>query len=199
MGFKIRQYHPSDLLALYRICLKTGDSGKDATEIYSDPDLLGHIYAGPYVHFEPELCFVVTRSDKPYGYILGTQDSQKFYNKCENEWFPVIRNQYNLPDEEDNSIEAIIVRKLHQKFEAEPGLEEYPAHLHIDILPEGQGFGLGWKLMEIFFDKLRELKVKGLHLGVGKKNQNAIKFYKHIGFKVFKEFENHLILVLDLQ
>lgn len=199
MAFKIRPYYPSDLTSLYRICLKTGDSGNDATNLYSDPDLLGHIYVGPYVHFEPELCHVVTQSDKPYGYILGTRDSQQFYQKCEKEWFPVIRNQYNLPDDDNKSIEAIIIRKLHQKFEAEPGIKKYPAHLHVDILPEGQGFGLGWKLMKTFMDKLRELKIKGLHLGVGKKNQNAIKFYKHIGFKVFKDFENHLILVLDLQ
>ena len=198
MAFTIRNYHPSDLPALYRICLKTGDSGKDATEIYSDPDLLGHIYAAPYAVFEPDLCFVATKSDKPYGYILGTKDSQKFYQWCEKEWFPVLRNQYSLPDEEDNSAESNIIRKLHRKFEAEPGIEEYPAHLHIDILPEGQGFGLGWRLMKIFMDKLRELKVKGLHLGVGKKNLNAVKFYKHIGFKVFKEYEHHLILVINL-
>jgi ribosomal protein S18 acetylase RimI-like enzyme len=198
MAFTIRNYHPSDLPALYRICLKTGDSGKDASDIYADPDLLGHIYAGPYVHFEPDLCFVATQADKPYGYILGTRDSQKFYEKCEKEWFPVLRNQYNLPGQEDKSVESNIIRKLHQKFETETGLEEYPAHLHIDILPEGQGFGLGWKLMKIFMDKLRELNVKGLHLGVGKKNQNAVKFYKHIGFKLFREFDYHLILCLEL-
>ena len=83
MAFKIRPYHASDFTSLYRICLKTGDSGKDASNLYSDPDLLGHIYAGPYVHFEPDLCFVTTQSDKPYGYILGTRDSQTFYEKCE--------------------------------------------------------------------------------------------------------------------
>jgi ribosomal protein S18 acetylase RimI-like enzyme len=198
MGFKIRPYHSSDFVSLYRICLKTGDSGKDASNIYTDQDLLGHIYVGPYAVFEPELCFVVSKSDKPYGYILGTRDTQKFYEKCEKEWFPLIRNQYQLSDDEDKSVEATLIRRLHQKFEAEPGLEKYPAHLHIDILPQGQGFGLGWKLMKTFMDKLRELKVKGLHLGVGKKNQNAIKFYKHIGFQVFKEYENHLILILDL-
>ena len=142
MKFKIRPYHPSDLTSLYRICLKTGDSGKDATELYTDPDLLGHIYAAPYAVFEPELCFVSTRIDKPLGYILGTKDSTKFFERCEKDWFPLIRNQYQLPAEEDNSVEAIIIRKLHQKFQTEPGLEEYPAHLHVDILPEGQGFGL---------------------------------------------------------
>ncbi len=198
MNFTIRQYHPSDLTSLYRICLKTGDSGKDACNIYSDPDLLGHIYAGPYVLFESDLCFVVTDSDKPFGYILGTRNSEKFYDKCEQEWFPILRNQYVLPNEEDNSKQAIIIRRLHQKFETEPNLEDYPAHLHIDLLPEAQGHGLGRKLIEVFIDKLKELNVKGLHLGVGKKNQNAINFYERVGFFMFKELDHAIIFAKKL-
>ena len=32
-----------------------------------------------------------------------------------------------------------------------PGLEEYPAHLHIDLLPPFQGAGHGRALMETFY------------------------------------------------
>jgi ribosomal protein S18 acetylase RimI-like enzyme len=199
MDFNIRKYHASDLTSLYRICLKTGDSGTDATHIYNDPDLLGHIYAAPYVVFEPNLCFVATSSDKPFGYILGTRDSNEFYDRCEKEWFPILRNQYNLLKDENKSKEAAIIKRLHQKFEVDPELDDYPAHLHIDLLPEAQGYGLGRKLIEIFIDKLQELKVKGLHLGVGKKNQNATKFYERVGFDLFKELENALIFTKNLE
>ena len=57
MDFAIRPYHPSDLCALYRVCLLTGDSGQDASQLYRDPELLGHIYVAPYAVFEPDLCF----------------------------------------------------------------------------------------------------------------------------------------------
>ena len=63
MSFKIRNYHPCDLVSLYRICLLTADSGGDASHLYSDPDLVGQFYAAPYAVYEPELCFVVTNSD----------------------------------------------------------------------------------------------------------------------------------------
>ena len=43
----IRRYRSGDLRDLYRICLRTGKSGDDATALYRDPDLLGHIYAAP--------------------------------------------------------------------------------------------------------------------------------------------------------
>jgi len=39
---RIRPYLPSDLDALYRICLLTGDDGQDASSLYKDPRLPGH-------------------------------------------------------------------------------------------------------------------------------------------------------------
>ncbi|MGB1253694.1 MAG: GNAT family N-acetyltransferase, partial [Candidatus Promineifilaceae bacterium] len=85
MSFDIRPFHPSDLPALYRICLLTGDNGDDATLKYSDPELLGHYFAAPYAVFEPELCFILTHEGQPVGYVLGCLDSAEFYQKCERE------------------------------------------------------------------------------------------------------------------
>ena len=56
----VRPYHPADLDALYRVCLETGDAGRDATALYDDPTLLGHVYAAPYALFEPELASNLT-------------------------------------------------------------------------------------------------------------------------------------------
>jgi GNAT superfamily N-acetyltransferase len=39
----------ADLAGAYRVCLLTGDAGVDATGKYRDPDLLGHVYVGPYL------------------------------------------------------------------------------------------------------------------------------------------------------
>ncbi|MDN3718454.1 FAD-dependent oxidoreductase [Roseibium salinum] len=47
-----------DLEALYAICLRTGDAGKDASGLYSDPRLMGHIYAAPYVALDGLICLV---------------------------------------------------------------------------------------------------------------------------------------------
>ena len=44
MKFKIRPYHPTDLTALYKICLLTANSGGDASKLFSIPDLVGHFY-----------------------------------------------------------------------------------------------------------------------------------------------------------
>ena len=47
-GYRLRAALAEDHAALCMVCLKTGDSGKDATGREDDPDLLGLIYAVPY-------------------------------------------------------------------------------------------------------------------------------------------------------
>jgi len=161
MKFAIRPYHSSDLVMLYRICLLTGNSGSDASDLYKDPDILGNFYAAPYAVLEPELCFVVTCSNKPCGYIVGTRDSEKFSQRCEIEWFPRLREGYPLSMADDNSYDARIIRLIHEGYTLKDELKSYPAHLHINLLPEIQGQGFGRKLIEIFtFKKKLSLKYR---------------------------------------
>lgn len=179
--FAVRPYHSSDLSQLYRICLMTGDSGVDATPLYNDPNLLGHFYAAPYAVLEPDLCFVLTNSGTPVGYILGTADSQNFQQRTETEWFSVLRERYALPLPE-NPKDAALVRLIQQGYRPPENLDGYPAHLHIDLLPEAQGQGWGGKLMDVFLEALRAKNAPGVHLGVGKRNAGAIGFYERVGF-----------------
>ena len=57
-AFRIRPHQPDDLDDLYRICLQTADNGQDATSLFRDPKLPGHVYVAPYVTPEPSLAFV---------------------------------------------------------------------------------------------------------------------------------------------
>jgi ribosomal protein S18 acetylase RimI-like enzyme len=182
MTFAIRPCHPSDLCALYRVCLRTGDSGRDASRIFRDRELLGHYYVAPYVILEPDLCFTLTQDGFPCGYMLGARDSAAFSARCEREWFPVLRARYPLPVPEDNSEDALMIRAIHRGYRPHPDLTAYPAHLHIDLLPAAQGQGWGRKLIETFLNRLRELSVPAVHLGVGDKNARAITFYERVGF-----------------
>ena len=192
--FNIRPYHPTDLTSLYRICLQTADNGNDATPLYQDPDLLGHYYAAPYAVLEPDLCFVLTHNATPCGYVLGTRDTAVFGQRCEAEWFPPLRQRYPLRPEDDDSADAQAIRWLHQGHDQDNELADYPAHLHIDILPVGQGGGWGRKLMEIFWARLREVGVTAVHLGVSRQNPRAIGFYQHLGFYTLATYETAYVM-----
>jgi len=199
MELKIRNFHPSDLCMLYAICLQTGNSGSDASDMYQDKYLLGHYYAGPYAVLEPELCFVLTCGGKPCGYILGTKHSAAFADYCEDTWFPVLREQYPMPEAEDDTPDASIIRRLHAGHQVSAAFSAYPAHLHIDLLPAAQGQGMGRALMQTFLAKLRDLEVPAVHLQVGKKNPGAIQFYQRTGFHLIEEQEKALAFGMKLQ
>ncbi len=186
--FQIRAYRPEDLELLYQICLQTGDSGDDATG-QIEPELLGHVYVGPYVTFEPELCFVLTHGDRPCGYILGTSDSHTFQQRCESDWYPRLRDVYPEPDDADVSFSSALVRSIHRGYQCPSFVDQYPAHLHIDIVPVGQGQGFGFDLMERFWEVLKKGGIAGLHLEVGLSNQRAVKWYRKIGYHSVRRTE----------
>ena len=196
---EIRPYHESDLENLYRICLLTGGRGKDATSWYKDPMLLGHYYAAPYAILEPELTFILSLNDQPAGYILGAFNSKEFSVNCEKNWFPELRNKYKLPDENDNSHDAAIIRLIHNGYKPKPELSEYPSHLHINLLPITQGKGLGRKMMNRFIEKLKELNSPALHLEVGKTNVGAIAFYKKMGFQIIQDYKLSIAFGMKLK
>lgn len=199
MEYTIRPYQPGDLQALNQICLRTGDNGADASHLYRDPDLLGQVFAAPYAVLEPDMCFVLTHQDGPYGYILGTRDSAAFYVRCEREWLPALRARYPLPDASDQSLDAEIIRLFHEGLSVDTDLAEYPAHLHIDLLPAAQRQGYGRRLIDTFLARLRGLNVPAVHLQVSKRNPRAIGFYERVGFHKVKEYKGSFVYGLRLE
>ena len=60
--------------------------------------------------------------------------------------------------------------------------EDYPAHFHVDILPEYQRMGMGGKLIDTLCDHLKQKGVKGMCLTCGPRNEKAMKFYEKYNF-----------------
>ncbi len=73
------------------------------------------------------------------------------------------------------------------EISSSPWITDYPAHFHIDLLPEIQGKGLGTELIEEFIRQLHSADCPGAHLGVSAKNTGAIAFYRKTGFTLLSE------------
>ncbi|SDU41064.1 GNAT family N-acetyltransferase [Jiangella alkaliphila] len=186
----IRPYEPADTDALYDICLRTGDNGGDATALFADPRLIGELFVGPYVRYEPSLAFVVD-DGAPAGYVLGARDTVTFEQRCEREWWPPLREKYPPGSFPDGTRDAYYVERLHESRTADPAIvAEYPAHLHIDLLPRTQGRGMGRALMERLLAALHEAGAPAVHLGVGAANTRAIAFYERMGFATLRQSPN---------
>ncbi|MCL3859687.1 GNAT family N-acetyltransferase [Actinotalea sp. K2] len=201
----IRSARPDDADALYDICLRTGDAGKDATGLYRDPRLLGEVWVGPYLALAPELAFVLTAPgpdgealarhtgqeggavappDRVVGYVLGVARTDVFEDRCEADWWPALRQRYPRGSAAPGTPEAELLERVHHPPRAPRGVVvDHPAHLHVDLLPEVQGGGNGRRLLERLFAALRAAGAPGVHLGVDPANGNAVAFYRHLGFR----------------
>ncbi len=180
----IRAYAASDRDAVYDICVRTAQSGGDARGIYCSDDLMPDVFAGPYVHLEPELAFVLDDGERAVGYVIGTADTVRFVRRCREEWLPLLDGKYAVPPDPITTRDEVI-RSLHFRPERMivRELGNFPAHLHIDLLPEWQGRGFGRVLLQRLLSALAEQGVDAVHLGMDPANVGARAFYDKLGFR----------------
>jgi ribosomal protein S18 acetylase RimI-like enzyme len=197
----IRPAHPHERARLYEVCLRTGNSGQDATADYADPHLLGHVYVGPYLALEPDLAFVLDDEGEAQGYVLGARDTTEFERRCEQEWWPPLRERYPDPRADRSwTADERLCHLLHHPVRTAPAVAaDYPAHLHIDVLPRAQGSGYGRRLVEHLLSRLSAIGVNGVHLGVAAENERAIGFYRHLGMRPVRREPGALLLGMRLR
>lgn len=185
-GYRLRQAEASDHAAMEMVCLKTGDSGADATAREDDPRLLGLIYAVPYQVFAPQYAFVIEGPNGVCGYVLGALDSAAYYDWAAREWFPKVAATLADPGPDKakwtKGSDWARYEIHHPEFTYPEALHPYPAHGHIDLLPEVQGKGFGRRALEHVMAALRRDGARGMHLGVSPRNRGALAFYERLGF-----------------
>lgn len=198
----IRRATLEDEEAVNRVCLETGDDGEDGRAVYDDPDILGIIYAAPYLHLAPDLAFVLEDEEGVCGYVLGALDSEAFYHRYESEWLPKWHERFPRPGGQpsswsrtDHIVEMLYVPETWIPEES----DRMPSHLHIDLLPRAQGRGNGTCVMLHLLRALCERGSHGVHLGVGLRNRRAIRFYRKMGFRELARRGDYLYMGLPFR
>ena len=178
----LRPFRPGDEDGVAAVCLRTADAGADATGLLEDDGLWALVFALPYVTRHPDLAFVVEGDDGGViGYVVATDDTDAFEEWFRDEWWPTVRAERARVTAGPRQ-----GRLLAYADARGPGLEQYarqyPAHMHIDLLPAAQGQGWGRALVARLLDTLRARGVTGLHLVASAENAGAAAFYTRLGF-----------------
>jgi ribosomal protein S18 acetylase RimI-like enzyme len=183
---KIRPACSDDLASFYRISLLTGDAGRDATQLYDDPQLVGHLYSAPYLLLSQETCLVVEDDQGVAGYAVGAIDTRDFENLVEAEWWPKLRHQYAAPDMADQknwSEDEMRIQSIHFPHSTPTAITtQFPAHLHLNLLPRLQGKGMGPLLCDAWLEMAGQRGARAAHVGVNATNKRGLKFWKGCGF-----------------
>ena len=91
----IRPATLDDLADLYRVAIKTGDSGSDATGMFRNDDMIGEVYVGPYLTLASETCFALESNDRAVGYGLCVLDTETSQSQARDLWWPKLQEKYH--------------------------------------------------------------------------------------------------------
>lgn len=182
---KIRPVAPEDTDQLYAISLATGASGGDASHLYRDARMMGHIYSVPYATLNPQTCLVAEDKEGVASYIVGTHDTRAFEARQEREWWPGLRMLYPAPSGDPEGWDADQRRAFmihYPTLAPAPVVEAFPAHLHMNLLPRIQGQGLGTALLDRWLSNADAAGIKGVHVAVNAGNEGGLRFWEARGF-----------------
>ena len=179
---EIVKYEPKYKQQVQNVCISQStsrykdDNAKKATLA---------LYCDPYI--DKEICLILKNDlDEACGYIFCAKDLKAYEKNA----YP-----YYLTLKELDKVKA--ERFPNANCQMEQFYPEYPAHIHIDILEEYTGNGVGSKLMQALFEVLKEEKVPGICVLVNPTNKRAVRFYEKMGFKVFEKDPGVMLCKLE--
>lgn len=173
---KIQKYTPEYREQVQNICLKTAGGGPFSRR---KKEYLLTMYCDPYLE-EGSAFLLVDEGRVARGYILCAE-SYETYTMDMHRRITGLSFPYRQ------------LGKAELKF-YERHKEEYPAHLHIDILESYTGGGNGTGLMQTLLDHLRQRQIPGVMLNVAASNHRAIQFYHKMGFTLLRDNKFSLTL-----
>ncbi len=183
----IRRMRADDIKDVEYVCRMT--AGEKSINDEAVGRLMSSMFSTYYARECYDSCFVlVDESDKAVGYILCEPDYRRFSKVFRKVDVPEI---YKLDKKSGRRSWFFPVPYTFYSC-------KYPAHLHIDLLPEYQNGGYGSKMIQMLLEDLKSKNIKGVMLIAGIWNHGAIRFYKRNGFKtIFKGFGEN-IMAIDL-
>lgn len=199
----VRPYEGRFAKDLVEVCWRTGLMGEslEGTGRFEDRKLFGLLWLRQYLHSWPELAWIAVRPEggreRAVGYIISAPDATRqardFGRLAGWRWRIVLRlfgvSLWRYPESFRQTL--AFARGNFRELWADPAYlpDDYPANLHMNLLPDCQGRGVGTRLMETLLAELERRGLPGVHLGTSDRNIKALPFYEKMGFRRVREVE----------
>lgn len=192
MNAIVRPYEARDRDAIRFICCETGFMGEPMERYMDGREVFADLWSAYWTDYENEHIWVSEADGKVVGYIFGGLDTKRQERIWVRKLFPkIIYKAFTTDCLRSRKTRRYLKHafRSYRRGEIEmPHLgNEYPAHLHTNILDGYRGIGLGKKMLLVWLDHLRNHKATAIHLVTTTRNKLAVPFYKHMGFKVLFE------------
>jgi ribosomal protein S18 acetylase RimI-like enzyme len=186
----VRPYEPTDRERVRAVCFETGYLGDPVAWLWRDAESFADMFSGYYTDAEPESAWVVEADGVVSGYLLGAVDARRAWDPGAVAGRHVLRRGIAFRPGTAGVIWRTVADGIADVAtrRADPRTigfsdPDYPAHLHIDLMPAARGGGAGRRLIAAWFERLADLGVTGCHLETFAENTGAVAFFEAVGFR----------------
>ena len=172
------------------MCYRTGYMGEPVDWQWRDEESFADLFTSYYTDAEPDSAFAIERAGTICGYLLGCLDSEQAWKPQTIVGRHLVRRGLAFRPGTapviwrtmgDTLVD--VARRRVAVRDLEFSDPRWPAHLHIDLLPEARGQGLGRQLVQRWFEVLHAHHDRGCHLQTMAENSNALAFFESVGFE----------------
>jgi len=186
----VRHYESRDREAVRWLCCQTGFLGKPIDPVFEDRELFADYLTTYYTDVEPESSFVLEHEGQVKGYLLGSR------RPLRHQWHSFFSNlrlfaigMWRYP-RYSKATKEFIGWILRNSWKEVPAAPRKIAHFHFNVLPEAQSFAGTGKMMNAYFDYLREKGEKAVFgQMVTFESRRGAKVLERFGFRVLERKE----------
>jgi GNAT superfamily N-acetyltransferase len=183
----IRPYDARDRQEVRRICCDTAFMGDMLENFFDDREIFADFAISYYTDYEPQSLFVAENSGGIVGYIAGCCDTLRYKRILEGRILPktilkILSRGLIVKLKTRVFLLNCLKSLMRGEFNRPVFLNEYPAHLHINITDNVRRLGVGFRLMDKLLEYFRENKITGVQLSsISKIGQS---FFSKLNFAV---------------
>ena len=197
---RLRPLRIPDFAQVANIAYQTGYFGDPAQIFFPDSALFGDLWIGPYLQTSGlergTLGLVAVQNPlegnaEVLGYIVGMTNPAQYQQALSRELVRVLGRLASGRYPRWRGCVAYLARAV---LCPGPHLDggAYPAHLHLNLLPQVRGLGLGGRLLDAYLGVLRLGGARGVQLSTTLENRSALVLYQKRGFTVMAQRESGL-------
>lgn len=182
----IRPYEPRDRAAVREICCDTADCGRPMESFFPDREALADLVTRYYTDFEPGSSLVAEQDGRVVGYLTGCFDTRRFRRVMA--WrivLPALVGTIGRGTLWHRQVRGLLRANiglwLGGAMRRRVLLDEFPAHLHINLRAECRGRNVGRELMTRW---LALASGRGMYAGVNSDNEGGRRFFEAMGFRL---------------
>lgn len=181
----VRSYRKTDRAAVRKIAVATAMMGVPSATFFDDDEVMADVLTFYYTNIDAGSSYVIEQQGQVVGYIVAVKDTRRMDRFSYVVMWPLIFFKALLRGVFFRSGNMKLFRQVWQAYQdgrlrLPDFSRDYPATLHINLLPEERSRGAGKALMEACCSHLKIAGVRGVRMSTMSKDAGV--FFEKCGF-----------------